>query len=1820
MVGIPQTMKTKLELAAGEGNTAATVTAATASSSSPNSRPVHPAVLTTFGPGKGSGSSEFSVWAYLTRPRPRNMTTSSSTSSSSSSSKGDAPLPNLVTANSNSLRVYTVLPHAGTLALTAVYDNLAGTICSLDVIPNGTGGGGGTNCGICAASVAKDQNGGIVDDDGLNDDLFASTKEVGHPRLSAVYPSTPMVGSGCWSHSATSSASTDDAAVSMGDGEGLNSKDDTSSSGLSFGVGQGGVLLASSIIDLTPALTEKSMGGTSYLEQDIVVCVSTTSTMASGVDYAGKEKTADQNDPSVSVVLGGGVAIASFSLHKGPRPDEGNSDNATSSWWRVASEPYVLPLPTLASKVRSDFGGGGASNATAAAASTAVGGRAKNQPAATVVGNTGVVGHGFGDIVDIAFLSGYIEPTLLVLHSNPKRGGGRAWAGRLGRTEEVPLSNNGGSGESKDDYGEDIDLEGGDAAKKGPDLVSTGTKYGLSLTAISLAIHQRRSVVLWSLLDALPADAWKLVPHPSDGVIVWGVNTAVYVSMGGKISCALAANGFAKIGCPIGLIPPSGRIGSAVYLEPNPSPLPMLALQLDGARVGFVTEDVAIVCLGNGSLYSLELHRAKSMVSPSMFLSMSPLGHRVGGLGVASCLSVLAMACHSNSVGHFLVDNEGVKDEDHAKETISKESVSGPKIRSRGLIFAGSRMGDCSLLAFSLNVPIHLVITDVDSETGAGKRKLGGSRPEQLSSMPEPAQKQLKKEEISPSRTDSEDGEEDIVCAMSSPRRSVRTLSMFRTVSALDSLTGLGPLGQGCYGPVATLPSTDTSIKSTPASLDTQALFSDAFSSAARHFVMPCGFGESGGLAVLTTPGRDTIGGSILCEADMCRKADGDGVIALRGKLRLGEDVDGKFQPPIEEFEEVNIAASSTNEEDGMDVDAKAPSFDNVGDVLGKMTLLAVSEFGSSPSFSVFFVKAPQNDNDPYAIVIMSDDQDEAKDVSLQVNFVYHVASGGHNPKVLSSITPMISKVSDNGSVLSISFGCVWSFGGASVFNIDVSDSSSFGVTESMFAGDSSPVYANDDIAGVALVKDPSEGLSIWQAQGCSHGASVLGQSGEHPRRPGMHEVDAAEIRFFISGPSLTLGKEVANEEKDAWMLRSLCILVDTSLGDLQLYSGSRRLNRSLEFSRVPLSCVARSSEEAARHFIKLRRKGIVTSTTHSDFRPNRLHRFCDISGEDGLFAATARPLWFVSERGAPTVVSHKSRHVSPAGGRPVPVSGFCTTMPHIFQNANKGFVTLHERIGRIGSQRLTLFNGLWDVFSTHGLLPGGGICVQKVPFGVTVRAIEFIDDASISSPSRPVYALLISREIEADQSDLNDDGMDAEERKHIKEEKEAASIRKQVEADLGGFDVEQEWVEEIEREECFDVDTSIGLAPSIPTRQFEVWLVDAASQWTVLDKYQLCDFEHATALKVLFLTDVVEDSDEPPKKSLFVAVGTGRIERDGEDIASKGRILLFNLKKKKHQKDKRSMTLELHLKHEKDITIGPVTSLSSLRSEDIFRVAVGAGAEVTVEQWGSGKLVQVGFYHAHMQVQNISLFKTFFLLSDAYDALHFLVWRESDKSLTLLAKDYEPTQVFAAGMISRGGAMSFVCHDDRQNIQFLQYAPTDVAARGGNKLVCRADFHLGSQTTSLNSHWAQSSLLFNSCTVSSTLASLKQQDSLFGRLDDDQRFAVNFGTTDGSFVSIIPLSEPTYWRLTALQSVMSNALESNAALSHRAWRLYRRSTRRGGCRTNDRKKGVIDADLVMKFVDLPLPEQEDLTSSIGSTVGLVMDNLLELSCAGSVV
>jgi len=153
---------------------------------------------------------------------------------------------------------------------------------------------------------------------------------------------------------------------------------------------------------------------------------------------------------------------------------------------------------------------------------------------------------------------------------------------------------------------------------------------------------------------------------------------------------------------------------------------------------------------------------------------------------------------------------------------------------------------------------------------------------------------------------------------------------------------------------------------------------------------------------------------------------------------------------------------------------------------------------------------------------------------------------------------------------------------------------------------------------------------------------------------------------------------------------------------------------------------------------------------------------------------------------------------------------------------AHTSCCTLNELLNNPSSSNLYRLS---DVFTTHGILPGGGISIEKVPLGETIRQIEFVDDPTVSTAAHPVYALLVSREIDVDQSHLNDDGLTPEQRQEIKHEKDKKKMAKQVEADLGGFDVDQEWVEEIERDECFEIEKRYGGSPPLSHSKFEVWV-----------------------------------------------------------------------------------------------------------------------------------------------------------------------------------------------------------------------------------------------------------------------------------------------------------------------------------------------------------------------------------------------------------
>lgn len=1868
-------------------------------STSVSTKQVHPAILSTFAPT----GCELSTWAYLTLPRP----TDSNLKSSSANSQ---ELPNLVTAHSNSLKIHVVDPMSGTLVLASSYDNLAGTITTLHALPNAAGTASGRKY------------------DGL---LIGFA---GQPRMSIVYPPGGLL---------------DELSVS--------------SSGSGRGGGWSGVLTASSIIDLTPALIERSLGSVSPLEQDLTCCI-----------------TQDKKVPTVAVILGGGVSIAAFHLHKSKydgtmsQDPSFNREKSIQNWWRTASDPYFLPLSKLALAVPM----------SRVTASSAFYQKYQSRSSHTAAGqNVSKFSHGFGDVLSSAFLSGYTEPVLVILHSNPHRYGGRSCTGRLGHR-------------------------------------SSYTRTPLCLTAISISIVQRRSVVLWSLPDAMPSDAFECHSHPKGGVLVVGVNEVVYVDCSGKIKCCTAVNGWVRSTGSAALLPKLGSFGG--IMQPNPSPLPKLSIQLDGCRLSFVNDNVAMLALRDGTLYTMELHDENECVGvggdDAMCISLSPVGKRIGGLGMISTLSVLLLLKIQEievDFGKFLDESSlNPKKEEVVKDNSDSLGLSSVKqtksvwkddaSSSLGLIFAGSRMGDSSLLLYGLKDKVELI--PLERESDDEERSIHD--PKRKREDDTPSNGQVKKEKLEldslgPNNIESKEQkigndtttvtddegnssledmlrlEEEALYGLDSDegmyasreqkrnitllpgitpkqlyRPQIRAMSVFQHTKVLDSLTGLGPIGPGCTGPTAGRESKDA------VSMFRHMLRTPSKGSVVN--VHPCGYGSSGGLVKLSNSGMHpglTIESEIDC-LDVgaifpCpllgyffvqKKGQNSGCIIMR--VSKEENLTA-----LEEISIDSVVDDSANDENSI------PSFHNVRDVLTRMSILSVKEFQCRDDLStrcIFITRF----GSAYGLIILSFTQ--GKFVIDHSHFIGSLDDGQMIDReclVSASFVESLNASKLLADAEDLYLACVWSSGNASIFNIskqgawtiqefiisrdvvkrqedinksgfyddgritaidvfaipdnifetnsqtkatsgddEKDDSANCSSEEFNFDEDDWELYVDGDenfsneysnrkqemkpekrmeasemapsrynslagyVSGAGLSKRNKSVLAItrqsgqldiydvskvfslsetnvrilsyeelksrallWNSSsGCGQGSSILNPSSIYSRHPLTQESYPAEIRFFFCGPSESVKPD---DMRDLSLMRSLCLLVETNQGDTQLYTATKSSGSDdISFERVPLHLVSRPGRDEKRHRDKLIRKGIakVADGSNAMYRNNRLHRFFSISGEDGLFAATSRPMWFLSERGAPSIVYHRLRHCAPAGGADVPIAGFCSGFPLNSQKSHSGFITVHERIGRVGSQRLTLCNGLSDVFTTHGILTGKGTCVEKIPLGVTVRRIEYIDDPSISNVAHPIFAMLVSREVDVVQSNLINDGLTEQQRNQLKEEKERQKMAKQVEADLGGFDIEHEWVEQIERDDCFEIEKRYGGAPSIPQSRYELWVIDS-SNWEILDTFQFDEFEHGMTMKSLSLSDIPPDMtgssnnadddmfhDEVP----FLAVGTGVIDEDGEDVSSRGRIILFQLRRTGDRTAK--FELELHFLYDKEISLGPVTALNGLTCEGKSRLIVGAGAEITLEQWGSDKLTQVGFFHCYMQIQDVIVFKNFILLSDAYDSLHFLVYRESDKSLTLLAKDYEPTSMYATGLLSRGGSLSFVCHDDRQNLTFLSYAPREIAARGGNKLVSRADCHLGTQTTALNSHFCRSSLIINSATIDSSLVALKQQDPLHGKTDDDQRFGLHYGTVDGGFGSITPMNEGTYWRLAALQSVMSNALESDCSLSHRAWRLYRRSTRRGGCKSNDRKKGVIDGDLVMKYVDLSIPEQEDLASAIGSTVDLILDNLLDLSFSSS--
>lgn len=1660
------------------------------------SRPVHSAFVPLF-PATGV---ELSCWAYVSSPRPSvvdssyqekpldddndqrtddtNKDSSSQvedlsderkigvkkediedifvnkfSSSDDNNNNNKLTYPNLITAQGSTINIYEFSPSSKShLKHLHCYD-LSGIVCSLDVLQNAR---------RCSSSSS------------LFDGLLIGF--AGQPRLSVVYPLTNITN--------------------------YYSK-----------------LQASSIIDLTPKLSELCRGATSPLEQDLICSVHPSGKIA-------------------AVVLGGGISVAVFSLDRAGMPknmlsiDEDDTPLKVSGqendWWLCASEPYFIDLhslsrslslyqqsPSLNNKITHPSSGNkGFKDNKTNFNTSGVGSGGINDDSKSLCST-------WGEIVSLCFLPSYSSPTLAILHTTSTQ----IWAGRITK--------------------------------------SSAKKYGCNVTAFSVDVEQYRSVVIWSTLGfdssaskdggICPCDARFIKPLPPQsssssstttntelgGCCVISPNGIVYIPNGGgsagssSFVDALACNGFSNSTMPS----VTNEKGNSL-LHGNPKPLPHLNIQLDGCRFEFVSPNLALLASRGGRMYSVEIHNnniSRNGREDSTTLSCAPLNYKFEH-GATSTLAILPMSslnfggvgrgfgivfcgsCFGDSVllgyHHF----------EHQFAITSNNNTTTNK-RSRATFEENSDtiMNDAKVKAEER--PISKVKVDPD-DTTSNPAIPNTTSSNSSNNCDEDEESIMRKEEeelyegytmvtesplySSSSITSGSDDEDEFydkegnlydinklleqealkqskeIADQENNRTQVTKRFHRPTISALTyydikplhTLCAPGPLGRTCVSPPL------------------------SGMRGEKVMMMPCGYGPSGGIAVLHSIVQDMSKSTVELEEDI-RGVENGWICPKSNLLFFSMDQD------FENRRHLVMQLNKTNGRHSLD-EIDFNYYCSKPEILGSYDLSLIERIKSNSKIiaikeyiilgTPYLISVMENIESHSHHVVISKPNIEAKSENiLDVILFYNLK--GEKDDVLISLSPLEQSMQTQ----KIHFICSWSSGKVVLVTIFCDEASSFQLVETpISAGDQlnnekDPITATDiftanpydkfsssireidstqmmegvmqaqnsstppvktssrdhqtsmtgdDIAFdlddlelyglptsnlmaqntksnnvsvapsnkdspatksdihityLAVCREsglmqiysisPDEDLCLeFEVEGCGYGIHKL------PATKGQLElpedlVKVIELRFFYCGDFCEEYDKISEQQ-------SLCCAMMNSSQDLHVYTVKTEPEKCTKFTRIPLSSsmITRPSQEEKKYESKLLRKGLLKPPSLVNnvgtFRKNQLLKFGNISGQTGLFVSTSRPLWILSCDGYPVGLKHFMRHVAASlGGGNLPISMF-TENSGASCLPDDGFITIHRRIGRIGSQRLTVYRGL-SQFSPEGsstFCPfdnGSGMVLTKIPLGVTVRHMELVKDLAFvssqdSENQSPVFALLISRELEIEQPHLFDDGLTQEERDYIKQEKEREKTRRQVEADLGGFDVETEWVEEIEREDIFDIHNDLGGAPKMHIQKHEVWLVtgkqnlDYSFEWEILDTFELNEFEHGMALKVMKLTENVDDSsgansaapENTDSSTLFVTVGTGIVDQDGEDISSKGRILLFEIRNKVLENEPGSEPrLTLSLNYEKNILIGPVTSLNCLACDDKSRLVVGAGAEVTVEQWGSGKLTQVGFFHANMQV-----------------------------------------------------------------------------------------------------------------------------------------------------------------------------------------------------------------------------------------------------------
>lgn len=374
--------------------------------------------------------------------------------------------------------------------------------------------------------------------------------------------------------------------------------------------------------------------------------------------------------------------------------------------------------------------------------------------------------------------------------------------------------------------------------------------------------------------------------------------------------------------------------------------------------------------------------------------------------------------------------------------------------------------------------------------------------------------------------------------------------------------------------------------------------------------------------------------------------------------------------------------------------------------------------------------------------------------------------------------------------------------------------------------------------------------------------------------------------------------------------------------------------------------------------------------------------------------------------------------------------------------------------------------------------------------------------------------------------------------------------------------------------------DTS-NLDGTYTVEEFEVRILEPESSggpWQTKGTIRMQSSENALTVRVVTLSNSTTRENET-----LLAIGTAYVQ--GEDVAARGRVLLFSVENS--TENSQATVTEVYSKEMK----GAISALASIQGY----LLVASGPKVILHKWTGSELSGVAFFDAPpLYVVSLNIVKNFILLGDIHKSIYFLSWKEQGSQLTLLAKDFGSLDCFATEFLIDGSTLSLMVSDDQKNVQIFYYAPKVSESWKGQKLLSRAEFHVGAHVTKF--------------------LRLQMLPTSNAPSDKTNRFALVFGTLDGSIGCIAPLDELTFRRLQSLQKKLVDAVPHVAGLNPRSFRHFHSN----GKAHRPGPDSIVDAELLCHYDMLPFEHQLEIANQIGTTRSQIITNLNDLALGTS--